>query len=93
VGQAILLIVNASELLDHYIKAALKTARYEKIENGARVYTDLPNFPGAWADGDTRDEAERFLREVLRGWIELELERGRPLPKLKRVQTPQLSLA
>jgi predicted RNase H-like HicB family nuclease len=93
VPQAILLIVNASDLLDHYIEAALKTARYEKIENGARVYAGLPNFPGAWADGDTRDEAERILRGALRGWIELELERGRPLPKLRRVPTPQLSLA
>ena len=85
--------MKSPELLDHYIEAALKTARYEKIESGTRVYTDLPDFPGAWADGTTRDEANRSLRQVLRGWIELQLERGHPLPKLKRVQTPQLSLA
>lgn len=81
------------KLFDDYIEAAVKTARYEKIEDGTRIYTDLPNFPGAWADGNTREEASRSLRQVLRGWIELQLERGQPLPKLKRVQTPQLSLA
>jgi predicted RNase H-like HicB family nuclease len=93
VPQAILLVVKSPKLLDHYIEAALKTARYEKIENGTRVYTHLPDFPGAWADGNTRDEASKSLHQVLRGWIELQLERGHSLPKLKRVETPQLSLA
>ena len=85
--------MKSPELLDHYIEAALKTARCERIESGTRVYMELPDFPGAWADGNTRDEANTSLRQVLRGWIELQLERGHPLPKLKRVQTPQLSLA
>ena len=81
------------KLLDDYIDAALKTARYEKIENGTRVYADLPNFPGAWADGATQEEATRTLRQVLKGWIELQLERGQPLPRFKGIQTPQLSWA
>ena len=45
------------KLLDDYIDAALKTARYEKIDNGTRVYAELRDFPGAWADGKTRDAA------------------------------------
>ena len=91
--QATLSVVRSPKLLDDYIEAALKTARYEKIENGTRIYADLPDFPGAWADGNTRGEASRSLHQVLRGWIELQLERGRPLPELKGVQTPQLILA
>jgi predicted RNase H-like HicB family nuclease len=85
--------VKSPKLLEDYIEAALKTAQYEKIENGTRVYAELPAFRGAWADGDTRSEVTRLLRQALKGWIELELERGHPLPPLKRVQTPQLSLA
>jgi predicted RNase H-like HicB family nuclease len=85
--------MRSPKLLDDYIEAALKTARYEKIDNGTRVYTELPNFPGAWADGHSRVEANRSLRQVLRGWIELQLERGHPLPELKRARTRQLSLA
>ena len=81
------------KLLDDYIDAALRTARFEKIEKGARVYAELRQFPGAWADGKTRDEAAKTLRQVLKGWIELQLERGEPLPRLKGVQTPQLASA
>ncbi|PYJ64301.1 MAG: hypothetical protein DME76_20455 [Verrucomicrobia bacterium] len=81
------------KLLDAYIDAALKTARFEKIDHGTRVYAELRDFPGAWADGRTRNEAMQTLRQVLKGWIELQLERGEPLPRLKGVQTPQLASA
>jgi predicted RNase H-like HicB family nuclease len=85
--------VRSFKLLDDYIEAALKTARFEKIDKGTRVYAGLPQFRGAWADGKTRDEAAKTLRQVLKGWIELQLERGQPLPRLKGVQTPQLASA
>ena len=77
------------KLLDDYIAAALKTATYEKIDNG-KVYAEVRDFPGAWADGKTRDDATKALRQVLKGWIELQLERGQQLPRSKGVQTPQL---
>jgi predicted RNase H-like HicB family nuclease len=85
--------VRSFKLLDDYIDAALRTARFEKIEKGARVYAELRAFPGAWADGKTRDEAAKTLRQVLKGWIKLQLERREPLPRLKGVQTPQLASA
>lgn len=81
------------KLLNDYIDAALKTARFETIDKGTRVYAELPQFRGAWADGKTRDEVAKTLRQVLKGWIELQLERGQPLPRLKGVQTPQLASA
>jgi predicted RNase H-like HicB family nuclease len=85
--------VRPFKLLDDYIDAAVKTARFEKIEKGTRVYAELPQFPGAWAAAKTRDEASKTLRQVLKGWIELQLERGQPLPRLKGVHTPQLASA
>jgi predicted RNase H-like HicB family nuclease len=85
--------VRSFKLLDDYIDVALRTARYEKIDNGTRVYAELRGFPGAWADGKTRDEATKTLRQVLEGWVELQLKRGQPLPRLKGVQTPQLESA
>jgi predicted RNase H-like HicB family nuclease len=85
--------VRSFKLLDDYIDAALKTARFEKIDNGKRVYAEVRGFPGAWADGQTREEATKTLRQVLKGWIELQLERGQPLPRLRGVQTPQLASA
>ncbi|HAF02898.1 MAG TPA: HicB family protein [Spartobacteria bacterium] len=91
--QAILQSVKSFKTLDEYIEAALDTARYEKIEKGTKVYAGLPAFRGAWADGRTREGARNELRQVLRGWIELQVERGQPLPALKGVRPPQLTLA
>jgi predicted RNase H-like HicB family nuclease len=84
--------VRSPKPLDAYIEAALKTARFEKID-GSRVYAELPDFRGAWADGKTRGEASKSLREVLKGWIELQLERGYPLPEIKRSRSRPLSVA
>jgi predicted RNase H-like HicB family nuclease len=85
-------VVKSFKLFDDYVEAALQTARYQKIEDGTRVYADVPDFPGAWADGRTRNEATKTLRQVLRGWVELQLERGQSVPKLKGVQRPQAQL-
>jgi predicted RNase H-like HicB family nuclease len=92
-AQATVLIVKPPKCVDDYIEAALKTARFEMIDNGSRVYAELPDFRGAWADGNTRGEATKSLREVLKGWIELQLERGYPLPEIKRGRSRQLSAA
>jgi predicted RNase H-like HicB family nuclease len=93
VAKAILQFVKSFKTLDRYIEAALETARYEKIEKGTKVYAELPAFRGAWADARTREAAKNELRRVLRGWIELQVERGQPLPLLKGVRPPQLALA
>lgn len=69
--------------LEEYIEAALATARFEKIEGGKKVYAEIPAFRGAWADGSTQKEAVAELRDVLKGWIELQLERGQMLPAVK----------
>ena len=92
-SQAILLPVKSFRILDDYISAALETAKYETIDKGAKVYAEVPAFRGAWADGKTRAEAKRELRQVLKGWIELQLERGKPLPALRGARKPQLALA
>ena len=73
--------------------AALATARYEKIEGGKKVFGEIPGFRGAWADGRTQKQAAVDLREVLKGWIDLQLERGQPLPNVNGVMPPELSLA
>jgi predicted RNase H-like HicB family nuclease len=85
--------VRSFKLLVDYIDAALRTAKYEKIDRGTRVYAEVRDFPGAWAEGKTREEAAKTLRQVLKGWIEFQLERRQPLPRLKGVQTPQLASA
>jgi predicted RNase H-like HicB family nuclease len=79
--------------LEEYIEAALATARFEKIEGGKKVYAEIPAFRGAWADGSTQRQAMAELRDVLKGWIELQLERGQMLPAVKGIRPPELSMA
>ena len=76
-----------------YIEAALTTAKYEKIEGGEKVFAEIPGFPGTWADGSTQKQAVAELREVLKGWIDLQLERGQALPSIKGIMPPEMSMA
>ena len=79
--------------LEEYIEAALATARFEKIEGGKKIYAEIPAFRGAWADGDTQRQVASELRQVLKGWIELQLERGQTLPAVKGIMPPEMSVA
>ena len=79
--------------LEDYIEAALETARYETIDEGTKVYAELPAFRGVWADGPTREAVRRELRSVLEAWIELQVERRQALPAIGRVHPPTLSFA
>lgn len=85
--------VKRFKTLDDYVSAAVATARFEKIENGQEVYAEIPAFRGVWAQGRTRQEAMNELREVLKGWVELQLERGRELPSVNGMKFEELTFA
>lgn len=79
--------------LDDYIDAALTTARFEKIDRGQIIYAEIPAFRGVWARGQTRQQVKEELRNVLKGWIELEIERGSELPSVKGATFTELTFA
>jgi predicted RNase H-like HicB family nuclease len=79
--------------LDDYIEAALATARFERIESGKKVYAEIPGFRGVWACGSSRQEVKKELRQVLNGWIELQIERGGQLPPVKGATFEELTAA
>ena len=76
--------------LEEYIEGALATAQYETIEKGAKVYAEIPAFRGAWAEGSTQKKAKEELREVLKGWVELQIERFQSLPAVNGILPPEL---
>jgi predicted RNase H-like HicB family nuclease len=85
--------VKTFKRLDDYIDAAITTARFERIESGQKVYAEIPAFRGVWAQGRTREEVRQELRNVLRGWIELQMERGEDLPSIKGLTFKELTFA
>jgi predicted RNase H-like HicB family nuclease len=59
-----------------YLNAAMKKARFERMENGD-YFGSIPGFDGLWANGHTREDAARDLYSALDGWIDVHLRVGR----------------
>jgi|SRR5450756_623655 antitoxin HicB len=49
-------------------------------ENGGYV-ADVLELPGCFSEGETADEAMENLEDAMRGWFEVALEQGRPIPE------------
>ena len=79
--------------LDEYVTAAIAIAKFEKMEGGRTIYAEVPGFRGVWSQGSTRQEVIEELRQVLRGWIELQLERGCELPSINGAKLEELTFA
>jgi len=56
-------------MINEYIKAAMKTAHYETIEDEEPYYGEVPELKGVWATGKTLEECRDNLSENLEGWI------------------------
>jgi predicted RNase H-like HicB family nuclease len=51
-----------------YIRAAMRRARYEQMEDG-EWYASIPGFDGLWATGPSVEEAREQLLETLDEWL------------------------
>lgn len=54
-------------MLRDYFKAAMRTARYQIMEDG-RYWGEIPSMQGVWADADTLEECRDRLFEVMEEW-------------------------
>jgi predicted RNase H-like HicB family nuclease len=62
-------------MFNEYIDKAVQYAQCEQIEDGT-YFGRIPGFKGVWANKPTEQE----LREVLEGWILLNIADHTPLP-------------
>ncbi len=66
-----------------YIEAALERAVYKTLEDEEEpIFVSVPDLPGAWAIGETVEEARKELISVIEGWIALRLRMGRSIPPI-----------
>lgn len=66
-------------MLNDYMDKAMQYAQYERIEDGT-YFGRIPGFKGVWANASTMQECRNELREVLEGWILLNIADHTPLP-------------
>jgi predicted RNase H-like HicB family nuclease len=65
-----------------YIRAAMKTAHYEFLEEDKVFYGEIPPCRGVMATGETLETCREELKSVLEGWIILSLKRNILIPEI-----------
>jgi len=55
----------------------------EAQDDGGYV-ASVPDLPGVWTQGETREEAVAMVKDAIAGYLETLKELGRPLPKPNR---------
>lgn len=66
-------------MLIDYIKAAMRHARYERMENG-RFFGRIPPCKGVWGEGKTLEGCRDDLEGALQDWIVVKLRFADKLP-------------
>src|SRR6185437_7072332 len=56
-------------MLTSYIRAAMRQARYEIVEDDGSFYGEIPAVPGVWANAKTLEDCREELESVLEGWL------------------------
>ena len=65
-------------MLASYIRAAMRQARYEIVEDDA----SFPAIPGVWANAKTLEACREELESVLEGWLLLSVADHSPIPEI-----------
>ena len=71
-------------MLTEYIRAVMREARYETMEDG-RFFAVIPPCEGLWADRDTLEGARERLQEVLEDWIFIKARHADAFPVITGV--------
>jgi predicted RNase H-like HicB family nuclease len=56
-------------MLTSYIRAAMRHARYEIVEDDGSFYGEIPAIPGVWANAKTLEACREELESVLEEWV------------------------
>jgi predicted RNase H-like HicB family nuclease len=69
-------------MLTSYIRAAMRRARYEIVEDDGTFYGEIPELPGVWANAKTLEACREELESVLEGWLLLNVADHSPIPEI-----------
>jgi predicted RNase H-like HicB family nuclease len=67
-------------MLNQYIQAAMRKAKYEILEDDGTFYGEIPGFQGVYANSEILEDCRNELLEILEGRIFLCLHDNLALP-------------
>ena len=73
-------------MLTAYLKAAMKKAKYEILQDDNTFYGEISGFDGVYANSDTLEACRDELEEVLEEWILFRVSRTLPLPQVDGIE-------
>jgi predicted RNase H-like HicB family nuclease len=72
-------------MLSAYLRAAMRHARYDIIEDDQRFYGEIPECEGVWAAGPTLEECREEVESALEDWLLFRLSRQLPVPVIEEI--------
>jgi predicted RNase H-like HicB family nuclease len=66
-------------MLTSYIRAAMRQARYEIVEDDGSFHGEIPPISGIWANAQTLEACREGLESVLEGWLLLSIADPSPI--------------
>lgn len=73
-------------MLQNYIQAAMRQAKYELLADDGTFYGEIPGFEGVYANADKLETCRDELGEALEEWILLRVSRNLPLPIVEGIE-------
>jgi predicted RNase H-like HicB family nuclease len=69
-------------MLTVYVRAAMRQAHYEIVEDDGSFYGEIPAIPGVWANARTLEACREELEGVLEGWVLVNIADHCPIPDI-----------
>jgi predicted RNase H-like HicB family nuclease len=69
-------------MLTSYIRAAMRQARYEIVEDDGSFYGEIPAIPGVWSNAETLEACREELESVLEGCVLVSIADHSPIPDI-----------
>lgn len=80
-------------MLTDYIKAAMKRARYEILEDNGTFYGEVPQIEGAWGNAVTLEECRDDLESAVEDWLLISFQHRLPIPIIDGIDlNPKMEL-
>ena len=72
-------------MLTEYIRAALRHARYEILEDDGTFFGHIPECQGVWANEPTLEACRAELESALEDWIIFSMWQNVPVPVIDEI--------